>query len=417
MNLKNTKERYGGVAKGFHWLVAVIVLGMLPLGYYMTGLDFSPFKLQLYGLHKSFGTLILFLVILRLVWRLGGPVPQSLPQHHKWERRLAHITHYALYAALFLMPLSGWVMSSAGDFPHSFFGLFEMPDLTEKNKAIFDQSRFMHEVLACALIVLVGLHFAGAVKHHIIDRDETLLRMLPGALPRFSAVIAIAAGLTFFIVTALAYIGSALDEAPGRQGAEVLQMKEAAPQEPAALLSAAPENAVPRWQIIPEKSEIGFEVEVQGESFTGTFAAVKGEIYFDPDNLAASSVSVAVKIKSVETGSAERDQYIAMKPWLDAESFPESKYEAEEFEKINENQYVARGHLTMRGMTQAVPFPFTLEYRETEEGKMRAYAEGRMDIKRLAYDIGTGQWSDTEIVGNKVLITVSLVAEKLRNGK
>lgn len=179
MTWRNTNEQYGGVAKSFHWVIALLVVGMLCVGLYMTGLDLGPQKLQIYGLHKSFGIAILVLVSMRLLWRLMNAHPLPLPNHQKWEKILARVIHGLLYVALFLMPLSGWIMSSAKGFSVSVFGLFTLPDLVRPNEGLAEVAVEVHEIVAYTMIVMIGLHFAGAMKHHVIDRDSTLRRMLP----------------------------------------------------------------------------------------------------------------------------------------------------------------------------------------------------------------------------------------------
>ncbi len=173
---KNTPDAYGLIAKSFHWVVALLIIGLLCLGFYMEGLQ-GPDRGQFYGIHKSFGLMVLMLIVCRFVWRQYTGVPRDNPAHPKWERTLADIVHYALYAAAFLMPLSGWGMSSAGGHPVMFFGL-PVPPLVSPDKVLGAYFSAMHSVLAWTIITLVSLHVLGALKHHFIDRDDTLRRML-----------------------------------------------------------------------------------------------------------------------------------------------------------------------------------------------------------------------------------------------
>lgn len=179
MTLKNTAESYGAVAKGFHWVIAVLIIGLLAVGLYMSDLPPDPFKFQLYGMHKAFGITVLGLAVLRLLWRFSAVVPASLPHHAQWEKFLARAAHYALYALMIAIPLSGWAMSSAGGHPVSFFGLFEIPPLVGKNPELGHDLAELHETLAWTLMGVLALHIAGAIKHHFVDKDETLRRMLP----------------------------------------------------------------------------------------------------------------------------------------------------------------------------------------------------------------------------------------------
>jgi len=135
---KNSAARYGMVAKLFHWVMAVLVFGMLGVGLYMVDLPISPDKFKIYGWHKAFGVTVFVLVSARLVWRLVNVVP-VLPSHlNRMQRFLAHGAHYLLYGALFAMPLSGWLMSSFAGFSVSFFGLFQLPDLVAADKIWFE---------------------------------------------------------------------------------------------------------------------------------------------------------------------------------------------------------------------------------------------------------------------------------------
>ena len=174
--LNNTQNAYGLLAKAFHWVTGLIILGLLSLGFYMEGLEGTPFKFGLYGWHKSFGALVLFLVIFRLGWKFASVRVESLPTHQQWEKLLAKGAHILLYLAMFAMPLTGWLMSSAAGYPVKMFGL-ELPALIEKNKELGGFFNQAHGIIAYALIGLLVLHVAGAFKHHFLDKDETIQRM------------------------------------------------------------------------------------------------------------------------------------------------------------------------------------------------------------------------------------------------
>jgi len=170
-------ETYNNPAKFFHWVIGLVFLGLLAVGFYMSGLERSPFKFELYGIHKALGISILALAVLRVVWRFIRPAPGHIETHQPWERALSGLVHFLLYTAMAVMPLSGWVMSSAGGHPVSFFGLFEVPAIVGENKALGGLANQIHEYAAYAILLALGLHFAGAAKHHILDRDVTLTRM------------------------------------------------------------------------------------------------------------------------------------------------------------------------------------------------------------------------------------------------
>jgi cytochrome b561 len=136
-------------------------------------------KIALLARHKSVGITILMLATLRLIWRWLNPVP-ALPGTLKpYERFLAHVTHIGLYALLFAMPVTGWLMSSARNFPVSWFGFFQLPDLVTPDRRLYDTLHETHEMLGNALIAVAVLHVLAALKHHFVLKDDTLRRMLP----------------------------------------------------------------------------------------------------------------------------------------------------------------------------------------------------------------------------------------------
>ena len=169
-------EAYNLGARFFHWGIAFLILGLLVVGFFMVGLE-PPFKFQVYGWHKALGMAVLALGILRIVWRVSTSYPDHLSHYKIWEKWLSKTVHAVLYLLIIGMPLSGWVMSSAGGYPVSFFGLFEFPAIVEKNKELGGLARQAHEYIAFGLIALVGLHILGALKHHVMDKDTTLKRM------------------------------------------------------------------------------------------------------------------------------------------------------------------------------------------------------------------------------------------------
>ena len=170
---------YTTTAKLIHWLMAALLFGLLALGFYMTGLPFSPQKLQRYSWHKWAGVTVFLLLIFRLLWRLKNPpppLPESMPKATQW---VAHAGHFALYALMAAIPLSGWLMSSAKGFQTVYFGVLPIPDLIEKNKELGQLLGEVHETLAWLFVLLILGHTAAALKHHFIDKDDILIRMSP----------------------------------------------------------------------------------------------------------------------------------------------------------------------------------------------------------------------------------------------
>jgi cytochrome b561 len=183
MQLKNTQDRYGVVTKTFHWVMALTILFMLCLGFYMDGVEELTSKIRLYGLHKSIGACVLTVALLRILWHVYSKKPPYVPSLKPWERLAAHMLHFFLYIAMLGMPLSGWIFSSAAGRPVSVFGLFTLPDLVGKNQDLSQIFRTVHYYLAWCLIAAIAVHVSAALKHHFLDRDATLKRMLPFTSP------------------------------------------------------------------------------------------------------------------------------------------------------------------------------------------------------------------------------------------
>ena len=403
MEQPTPSARYGLISRGFHWSMALVVIGLLGAGFYMAGLDFSPFKLQLYGLHKSFGFLILGLVVLRILWRLVRTPPGSLPTHAAWEKAVAKLTHFLLYAGMIGMPLTGWIMSSAGDFPIPFFGLFEVPDVTAKNEALFRLTRELHEIFGICLLGAVLLHFAGAVKHHIIDRDETLRRMGGNTLVAVLAIVLLALPVTLAARSFLKEVTMAQAEAVNVAGDEEVMP-----------VAQVPQGA---WVISHSQSAIKFEVTQYGQSFEGQFGNFDGTIIFDPENLDTARVDIEVDIASIKTGSEDRDAQAKGSEWFNVAEFPKAHFKADRFEARGQdesgaNRYTAYGDLTIRGVAIPVELPFTLSISQNDDGKSLARMEGQMTVQRLDFGIGQGQWESTEAIGNPVPLKISVTAHK-----
>ncbi len=172
-------DRYTGTAKSLHWLMAILLFGLLALGFYMHDLPLSPEKLKLYSWHKWAGVTAFLLVLVRLGWRvthLPPALPASMP---RIMQLAAHAGHFALYALMIAIPLSGWLMSSAKGFQTVWFGVLPIPDLLDKNKELGDLLAVVHKVLNLLFVAVLAGHIGAALKHHFIDKDDILTRILP----------------------------------------------------------------------------------------------------------------------------------------------------------------------------------------------------------------------------------------------
>jgi cytochrome b561 len=181
-SIKNTEGHYGIVAILFHWSMALLVVGLAALGLYMVTLPdvgFNTEKIVLILFHKQVGLLVFFLVVARLAWRVTQALPQLVAQIPDWQKIAARFVHLSFYALMFILPITGWIMSSAAGIPVSFFGLFALPDLVGSDDYLFYQFIEIHKWMGYVLIFLIVIHVGAALRHHFVFKDDTLRRMLP----------------------------------------------------------------------------------------------------------------------------------------------------------------------------------------------------------------------------------------------
>ena len=169
-------------AYGLAWLVARarLIIGTFTLGLVMVNIPgFTPTKLRYFSWHKWSGVTILALACLRVLWRLTHAAPPYQAGISRWQISAAHMMHILLYVLIFAVPLSGYFYSLAAGVPVVYLGLFPLPVLIAKNRELAEILKMAHYVLNMTMLVCVCLHFLAALKHHFIDRDEILKRMLP----------------------------------------------------------------------------------------------------------------------------------------------------------------------------------------------------------------------------------------------
>ncbi len=399
MTLKNTHSNYGLIARFFHWAIAFIILGFICVGFYMTSLAYSPEKIQLYGTHKSFGLLVLWLAGLRLIWRQFSKPPTQDLGHKLWEKILARAAHFLLYVAMIGMPLTGWLMSSAGEYPVPFFGL-DMPDLVGKNPSLAMIMKEAHEVIAFILIGVIALHAMGALKHHFMDKDDTFKRMA-GAATSIKATIVIIILVIFFAVVGYLFVTSP-KEYKQKITSDTIASEIAVTQ----VTDIA--STVQRWVISPKDTALTFQASVIGKEFTGRFNDIDGDIYFDPNNLESSKIKIIIQTGSLDSDDKERDEQMKSAEWFYISSYPEAVFESIAFEPALEGQFIAVGNLTIRDVTMPVMLPFTLELKENGT---QAHVKGMAALNRLDFGLGQGQWSETDTVGAGVRVKINLKAE------
>jgi cytochrome b561 len=176
---KNSNTEYGWVAIALHWLMAPAIIGLFALGWWMRQLSYyDPWYRQGPELHKGIGFILLGLLLARLAWKLLNPSPAAEAGTPHWQAALARLAHGAIYLLLLSIMLSGYLISTADGRPIDVFGLFEVPATIRGIESQEDVAGLVHKVLAWSLMALVALHALAALKHHFIDRDATLRKML-----------------------------------------------------------------------------------------------------------------------------------------------------------------------------------------------------------------------------------------------
>jgi cytochrome b561 len=181
-----SSEKYGGVAMTLHWVTAALIVANLLLGLSMVPLPISPRKLQWYMVHKWIGITVFLVTFARLAWRLRHrpPPPVAMPD---WQRHAAAWSHALLYVLLTVIPVSGWLYSSATGVQVVYLGVVPLPDVVPKDKALAGLLKGIHLALNFTMFTLVSLHAAAALKHHFVDRDAVLSRMLPNSRAKGNA--------------------------------------------------------------------------------------------------------------------------------------------------------------------------------------------------------------------------------------
>jgi cytochrome b561 len=171
---------YTPAARVLHWITALLVLGLIPVGILMGNLESGPLQDRLYNLHRSTGTLLLPLAIIRLLYRWTHPplpLPTDVPA---WQRRVAVSVHWSLYALLIVQPLVGWAATSAYRAPIIVYGLFELPPILPVNQPLSERLFAVHRALGILMALLVCIHLGAALYHHFVRRDRVLMRMISG---------------------------------------------------------------------------------------------------------------------------------------------------------------------------------------------------------------------------------------------
>jgi cytochrome b561 len=179
MKIKNTSQHFGILTKLFHWLIAISIIGLIWLGWYMVDLTYyDKWYNRSLDWHKSLGMLVLGAALLKIGWQLYSPTPKTTLNLKNWERLSANIMHKLLFAIMILIPISGYLISTSNGKPIEIFGLFDVPALISNNKELRDLAIELHYYMAYGAVFLVLGHIGAALKHQFVNKDGTLVKML-----------------------------------------------------------------------------------------------------------------------------------------------------------------------------------------------------------------------------------------------
>lgn len=174
----SNEYKYGRPAIALHWLMALLIIGLWISGTVIDELPKGPFRVTAISWHKWVGVTTMFLWVLRLAWRSTHPAPPLEKPMAPWLMTIMKLTHWAMYALMITVPVLGWLTSSAKGYTVNYFGWFELPDLVSPDKSLGHLLKDLHETSAHAMMLLIGLHVAAAIKHQVIDKDNLMKRML-----------------------------------------------------------------------------------------------------------------------------------------------------------------------------------------------------------------------------------------------
>ena len=397
MPLTNTHQRYGGVTKTFHWLTALLILTLIGLGLYAEDLPVTTDaelarKAWVFSLHKTMGVTVFFVALARILWAITQPHPRLLNADKRAESFLASLAHWTLYGAIVIVPLSGWIGHAAAEgFAPIWWPFGQGLPLVPKDPGVEHLFATIHVIAGKVLIGTILLHVAGALKHHVIDRDATLRRMLPGEpvvgpLPpqRHSRVPALTAALLWVATICIA-------------GAVGLSETEARAESAPALEQVASE-----WQV--QEGSITISVHQFGSDVEGSFADWTADITFDEDapGQTAGSVTATISIPSLKLGSVTSQALGA--DFFAAEDHPTATYRGDILRVAD--GYEVDGALTIRDQSVPLTLPMDLSV-DGDTADLRA----QVTLDRRDWGIGANV-GDEKTLGFDVGVDISLTATR-----
>lgn len=362
--MNNEEQKYTLPARGFHWAVALLVLSLLAIGWYMGDLPRGIEKFRFVEMHKSFGLLLLVLMIGRSLWRAFNPPPPLPGNLPAWEKRAAKLTHWALYGLIFLQIFAGMSLVWTANSPLTFFGLLALPSPLAADKELHERLEEVHEIVARLIALLALLHIGAALRHHFLLKNNILRRMI--------GLMLVVCGMG---------------------------------------MSWPADAAV--WNLQPS-SQILFHFVQSGATFTGKFKSFDARIDFDPQKPEDGRIDVMIDVASLDTQNDERDAMLRSAEIFDVEHFPQAQFKADKIRQTGMGEYEAVGVLTIRNVSRPLNLPFRLDIEDADDGDVSATAIGKVAISRRDFELGKGEWADTSIIADEVIIEIRVEALKQR---
>ncbi|TAG26261.1 MAG: cytochrome [Rhodobacterales bacterium] len=408
MPARNSDRSFGTVTRVFHWLTALLILTAIPLGVIANQLPYDTsealaVKAQLFSVHKTLGVAAFLLGIGRILWALFERHPAPLHPERRGEITLASAVHWLLYISLVAVPLSGWVHHAAvTGFAPILWPFGQTLPFVPQSEAVGTAAGAAHWVFTKLLGLAILLHIAGALKHHLIDKDATLLRMLRG-VPAPARPETVQKGSLPVLVAFVLYAAGA-----GIAALLVPNGEAIAADAPAAVAASETEVATVaettgNWRVT--EGTLGFSVKQMGADVSGSFATWTADIRFDEVAVDGShgTVTVTIDTASLTLGSVTKQALEA--EFFDVATHPTATFTADILPGAG--GYVAKGDLALRGVVKPIELPFTLEITGNQ-----ARMTGNVTLDRRDFGMGAS-YGDEASVGFGVVVAVELVAERV----
>ncbi|WP_420567576.1 cytochrome b/b6 domain-containing protein [Thalassovita sp.] len=401
MNARNTFNSFGRISRLLHWTMALLILAMIPLGFVAENMAHAinapgaaPTDSQmaqvitLFSLHKTTGVLVFFLALIRLVWMLTQPKPVSLHPENKLENFAAELVHYTLYGALVLVPLSGWLHHAAATgFAPIWWPFGQTLPFVPQDAALSQVFSVLHFLAIWVLIGALALHIAGTVKHHLIDKDSTLLRMARGVAAgqpgKHSIALPVLAAMAIWVIVPLGAFAAGWFATGAQTGPKL-------------------EQVASDWQV--QDGSLNISILQMGNTVQGSFADWTAQISYAEDTSVEKNgeVTVTIAIPSLTLGSVTQQ---AMGPdYFDAAQFATAVFQADLLRR--DTGLVAEGTLTIKDISIPLSLPFTLEIADGV-----ATASGSGQVNRLDYGMGKTV-TDAGTLAFEVTIDFALTATR-----